>query len=51
MENDICKCEGTKCPLKNACWRYKAPTDEMQTIFVGIPYDHDKKSCEYYWKD
>lgn len=40
-----------ECPLKETCYRYKAKPDEYwQSYFVGIPYDKEKKDCEFYEK-
>ena len=44
---DITMCKGTKCLLKETCYRYTANKDMMQSFFVDIPYKDDK--CEYYW--
>lgn len=49
--SDISKCKGTKCPLRETCYRYTAKASEfMQSYFVGTPYDKKDKDCEYYWE-
>lgn len=37
MMSDITKCSGTDCPIKESCWRFKAPSDEYQSVFLEIP--------------
>ena len=40
-------CEGTNCPLKEKCYRYKAvPSKYRQCYFMEIPYADGK--CEYF---
>lgn len=46
---DITMCEGTGCPLKEKCYRHKAMPGLRQSYFMIVPYDHKKKSCDYYW--
>ncbi len=47
---DISMCEGTDCPLKENCYRYKAtPCPIYQTYFVEVPYDHETNDCQYFW--
>ena len=46
---DITMCEGTDCPLKETCCRYKAePTEHWQSYFVKPPFKNGK--CDYYDK-
>lgn len=48
---DITMCNGGDCPLKETCYRYKAtPSEFLQSYFVEVPYDEDKKECTYHWK-
>ena len=48
---DITMCAGTNCPLKEKCYRYLAKANEYhQSYFTEIPYDKEKKECEFYWK-
>lgn len=49
--SDISKCKGCNCPIKTTCYRYNAPDGIWQAYFFGIPYNFEKKECEYYWKD
>lgn len=45
---DIAMCNGTNCPLKETCYRFKAKPCEYQTYFMTPPLEDGK--CEYYWK-
>lgn len=45
---DISKCLGTGCPLKETCYRYIAPEDEMQSWVLGVPFKNGE--CKLYWK-
>ena len=47
---DISKCRGTDCPLKESCYRYTAKEGMWQSYIFDVPYDKEKKKCEYYWK-
>ena len=52
LGNDISKCSGEGCPLKERCYRFNTPMSEYrQTIFVNPPYDKKTKKCDEYWKD
>ena len=43
------KCVGTGCPMKQTCLRYTAEDKKpAQDYLAGIPYDHGKKTCDYY---
>ena len=42
-------CSGNKCPLKKKCYRHTAPKGMWQSYFTNVPYDKEKKTCEYYW--
>lgn len=44
---DITMCEGTNCPLKENCYRYKAKPDIYQSYFIKPPYEQNK--CDHYW--
>jgi hypothetical protein len=49
--SDITKCNPKNCPLKETCYRFTAPVDDMwQSYFVEVPYDKEKKECKYYYK-
>lgn len=49
--SDISKCSGEGCPLKEECYRFTAPANEFwQSYFTTVPYDKEKKECEYLWK-
>lgn len=44
---DISKCQGTGCPLKNECYRYRAaPYKFMQSYLSEPPYKDGK--CPYF---
>jgi hypothetical protein len=43
---DICKCLGTDCPLKEKCFRYKAPESYFQSYFLDVPIVNGV--CEYF---
>lgn len=47
---DISKCTGYNCPVKEKCYRYTAPSDDIQT-FVLNPYEiiDGKFTCDLYW--
>ena len=46
---DIAKCDGTDCPLKEDCFRFKVPADRLyQSYLVDIPFKDGK--CEYFMK-
>lgn len=45
-------CQGTDCPLKEQCYRFKAvPNKHRQSMFMPVPYDHEKKECKYFWEN
>jgi hypothetical protein len=45
---DISKCDGTNCPLKEDCFRFKVKADDYQSYLVGVPFKDGK--CEYFMK-
>lgn len=48
---DITKCEGTNCPLKESCFRFRAIGDKLrQSYFIEVPYNHETNTCDVYWK-
>lgn len=48
---DITMCEGTGCPLRATCYRFKAKSDEfLQSYFAEVPYDSEYEKCSYYWE-
>lgn len=48
---DISMCEGTGCPKKQKCWRFKAPVNKYkQAYIVGIPYNKKTKKCDMFWE-
>lgn len=46
MLQDITKCEGSDCPLKEKCWRFISASAENQLYFVGTPFKDNK--CDYF---
>jgi hypothetical protein len=47
---DISMCGGNKCPLKEECYRFLAtPSEFAQSYFIDIPYNEEKKECQYFW--
>lgn len=57
ITNDLTKCSGENCPIKNRCHRYTASPDEYQSYFMEMPcrwnYDHDPATfqCDMFWGD
>jgi hypothetical protein len=48
MSPDITMCQGTNCPLKDSCYRYKAkPNKIWQSWFTESPIKDGK--CDMYW--
>ena len=43
---DITKCEDKECPKKETCFRWTAPSNELQSYFVETPRKGTK--CEFY---
>lgn len=49
---DITKCTGKNCPLKETCYRFRSPANDMwQSYFVENPYSEEEKDCKYYYKN
>jgi len=52
MAADITVCPGTDCPVKEKCYRFTAPRNELwQSYFMEIPgkIEDDKFTCDMYW--
>lgn len=49
MWDDITKCHGKNCPIKDECLRYvfKHRGNSLQYFFREPPYDEKEKKCEY----
>jgi len=53
---DITKCKGKGCNMKETCYRFKAPAEELwQSYFSEAPHDNKvdedgNTECEYYWE-
>lgn len=41
---DFAMCKGKNCPVKELCYRYRAPQDLVQPYFQA-PFDHKKQRC------
>lgn len=50
MSNDICKCQGTNCPIKSSCKRFICVADKWQSWFVEMPCEWYENCfyCQYY---
>ena len=50
--SDITKCTGDGCPHKTECWRYLAPSGELQNWFIETPHQifNGVFGCKYFWK-
>ena len=52
---DIAKCSGKvgasekDCPLKEQCFRFKAPVTSEHQYYISAPYDFKKKDCGLFW--
>ena len=47
---DGTKCEGLNCPLKEKCYRFTAPTNDLwQSYFSTPPYNEKTDECDYFW--
>lgn len=49
---DITKCSGEGCTRKSSCYRYLAPADDFQSMFIEPPFTQtlDNQECEHYWE-
>lgn len=47
---DISMCDGTRCVVKEECYRFKAtPSPFLQSYFANSPVDLLTQQCEYFW--
>jgi len=44
-------CSGHNCPIKEKCQRYNEVEDPLFPALARVPYNYDKKKCEFYIKD
>lgn len=44
--NNLVKCDGGECPLKNTCDRYTRPTGLEEAIYMEPPFKGNE--CAYY---
>jgi len=52
LGNDISKCEGKECPLRDTCYRYTVKADEFMQAYGSYWRDlEEKNKCKYYWED
>jgi hypothetical protein len=47
--SDISKCNGTDCPLRENCWRFRAPADKHYQAYVATFFSDILQNCPYYW--
>ena len=48
--SDISKCYGKDCTLRNTCWRFLAPANDLWQCYADFTYDVELQECEYYWE-
>lgn len=49
---DICMCKNEECPLKDACYRYRAEVSQYQAYFIvdeKLKKDAQDYKCTGYW--
>jgi hypothetical protein len=47
--NNITKCVGIDCPLRETCMRFNAPKNsEYTSYFSDTPYDHKNQRCIHF---
>ena len=47
---DISKCSGIDCPIKDSCYRYKAPSFAYQSLIMPSPLiENGVFSCDLFW--
>jgi len=54
VSNDITKCSGAKCPIKDKCMRYTISVEEnAQSWFMEPPFKIKQKkfTCDMFWGD
>lgn len=49
--NDLCRCSGGGCLLKNNCLRHTAAVYGRQDFFGTPPYESTSNTCNYYIDD
>ena len=50
---DISMCKDKGCPIKETCWRFKAPANEHRQSYGSFKYgecDVNGNGCDYYWE-
>lgn len=50
--SDITKCTNEKCPLKDKCWRWLAPSDSLWQSVAKFEFKADDSgiTCEYFYE-
>lgn len=48
---DIVKCPGTDCPVKETCKRFTNPVEDTQSYFLDAPFkiEDNNFTCDMYW--
>lgn len=54
--DDIARCLGDTCPLKNECYRFTIQEEDLKNpsvnyVFIMPPYNEKTKKCDYMIKD
>jgi len=45
---DITKCNNSRCPLKEKCWRWAAPAEPLSQSYFAVSPGRSGK-CEKFW--
>lgn len=48
MPDDITRCIGTDCPIKQNCYRFTNKIFGRQDFFAKVPYDFITHSCNHF---
>lgn len=52
MDEKLTRCTGESCLLRYHCHRFtKRDFKEDEMYFIEVPYESNKKDCEYLWND
>lgn len=49
MNQDISKCNGEGCPLKELCYRFTSKNSPFWQSWIEPPYDKKSDNCELFW--
>lgn len=48
--NEICMCDGNKCPIKKNCYRFTATPGTIGQDWIDeAPYNPTTEKCDEYW--